>query len=302
MQKTRKRLSHYWPNYVMLLPFFTVFAIFFIYPIISGFSMSIQHWRPNASFDFVGAANYIKVLQSPRFIKAMTNLAIYVFTTVPIGIMVAFGLAILVNSFQGKWSQFFRSAYFIPSMIPIFLAATVWRWMLAPDYGTINLLLGLVGIPSIDWLRNPQFMISALVMVDVWRSVGFNMIILLAGLKNIPEMYYDAAKVDGANTLQQIFHITIPQVEPILFLVTVNGFISAMQIFDAPWIMSDSNYSMGYGGFLQGMLFPVMEMMGRAFGSSNFSEASALGFILLVIILIITLILFALRARYTQEM
>lgn len=300
-QRLTRRVGRSWRHYAMLLPFFIFFAVFFVYPIGRGFIISLQHWRPNSPTTWVGLANYVEMLSSPRFIKSMTNILIYVALTVPIGIGVAFGIAVLVNRFKGFWSSFFRSAYFIPSMIPIFLAATVWRWMLAPDYGTVNVILGWFGIRSIDWLREPGFMIPALVMTDVWRSAGFNMVIMLAGLKGISEVYYDAAKVDGATTLQQVRHITIPLLEPILFLVTVNGFISAMQVFDAPWIMTDSTYSQGYGGVNQGLLFPVMEMMGRAFGSANFSQASAIGFILLVIILIITAVQFAFRRRTSEE-
>jgi multiple sugar transport system permease protein len=296
-----RRVGRSWRHYAMLLPFFLFFLVFFAYPIAQGFSMSLQHWRPNAPVNWVGAANYLEIIRSPRFIKSLTNILLYVFITVPVGITVAFALAVLVNNFKGFWSSFFRSAYFIPSMIPIFLAATVWRWMLAPDYGTVNIVLGWLGIPSINWLREPRFMIPALVMVDVWRSVGFNMVILLAGLKGISEVYYDAAKVDGATVLQQVRHITVPLLEPILFLVVVNGFISAMQVFDAPWIMTDSTYAQGYGGVNQGLLFPVMEMMGRAFGTANFSQASAIGFILLVIILLITLVQFIMRRRTSEE-
>lgn len=288
-----KNLKHY----AMLMPFFFLFSVFFLYPIIRGFSISFTDWRPNHETSFVGLDNYETVLNSPRVEKSVTNLLTYVAFTVPIGITVALALALLVNSFKGGWSNFFRSLYFIPSMIPIFLAATVWRWILAPEYGTVNLILAEFGRDSINWLRHPDYMIQALVMVDVWRSVGFNMVILLAGLKGIPDVYYDAAKVDGANWWQEIRHVTLPQLEPVLFLVTVNGFIQAMQLFDAPWLLSNSNYSLGYGGLLQGMLFPVMEMMGLAFGQLKFGEASALGFILYAMIMTITLVQFGIRRR-----
>jgi multiple sugar transport system permease protein len=142
-------------------------------------------------------------------------------------------------------------------------------------------------------------MIPAAVIIDVWRSTGFNMIILLAGLNGIPVEYYEAAKVDGANTWQQIWYITIPELEPVLFLVIVNGFISALQIFDVPWLITQSTYQ-AYGGPVQGMLFPVMDIMGRAFGSLKFGEASAYAWILLVFILLITLVQFYMRRRYSE--
>jgi multiple sugar transport system permease protein len=153
----------------------------------------------------------------------------------------------------------------------------------------------------VDWLTNPTYMIPAAVIIDVWRSTGFNMIILLAGLNGIPVEYYESAKVDGANTWEQIFYITIPQLEPVLFLVIVNGFISALQIFDIPWLITQSSYQ-AYGGPLQGLLFPVMDIMGRAFGGLKFGEASAYAWILLVFILVITLFQFYFRKQYSTRL
>jgi multiple sugar transport system permease protein len=123
----------------------------------------------------------------------------------------------------------------------------------------------------------------------------------LAGLNGIPQEYYEAARVDGANTWQQIVYITVPELEPVLFLVIVNGFISALQIFDIPWLLTQSTYQ-GYGGPLQGMMFPVMDIMGRAFGSLKFGEASAYAWILLVLVLVITLAQFRLRNQYSKAL
>jgi multiple sugar transport system permease protein len=248
----------------------------------------------------VGVNNFVKVVNSPYFLKAFLNLGKYVIITMFCGITIAFGLALLVNRFKGNASNVFRSAYFLPTVIPLFLTAAVWRWILTPDYGLLNRIIMAFGGQSINWLTDPAYMIPAAVIVDVWRSTGFNMIILLAGLNGIPVEYYEAAKVDGANTWQQIFYITIPQLEPVLFLVIVNGFISALQIFDIPWLLTQSTYT-SYGGPLQGMLFPVMDIMGRAFGALRFGEASAYAWILLVFVLSITLIQFYLRRRYSRS-
>jgi multiple sugar transport system permease protein len=189
----------------------------------------------------------------------------------------------------------------MPTVIPLFLTAAIWRWILTPDYGLLNRIIMFFGGPSINWLTDPKFMIPAAVIVDVWRSTGFNMIILLAGLNAIPAEYYEAARVDGANTWQQIIYLTIPELEPVLFLVIVNGFISALQIFDIPWLLTQSSYT-AYGGPMQGMLFPVMDVMGRAFGSLKFGEASAYAWILLVFVLLVTLIQFYLRRRYSRSL
>ena len=295
---TKNPIRRFGKHYLMIAPFFILFAIFYLAPLVYGFYISFQQWDGVRDPVFVGIRNYQAVITSRYFVKAFTNLFKYVVITMFFGISIAFGLALLVNRFKGFASNLFRSAYFLPTVIPLFLTASVWRWILTPDYGILNRIIMSVGGPSINWLTDPRYMIPAAVIVDVWRATGFNMIILLAGLNGIPGEYYEAAKVDGANTWQQIFYITIPQLEPVLFLVIVNGFISALQVFDHPWLLTNSEYR-SYGGPLQGMMFPVMDIMGRAFGSLKFGEASAYAWILLVIVMFITLIQFFWRKRYT---
>jgi multiple sugar transport system permease protein len=288
----RKNLKHY----MMLFPFFFFFTLFFLYPIVRGFHVSFYKWDGVNPMQFVGFNNYINLIKSRDFITSFTNLIKYVSITVPVGITVAFLLALFVNSQKGAWSNIFRSAYFVPTMMPLFLAASIWRWMYAPQFGLINVALGWFGIPSINWLKDPSVMIFALIIVDVWRSAGWNMVILLAGLKNIPEEYYDAARVDGASKFQEIIYITIPQLEPVLFFVITQGFIFALQVFDAPWLLTLST-TQGYGGRLKALLFPVMDMFGRAFGVVKFGEASAYGFLLTALIVMITAALFTLRRK-----
>jgi multiple sugar transport system permease protein len=233
----RANLKHY----LMLLPFFLLFTIFFLYPIAKGFNTSFYKWDAIHPAEYIGMKNYTNILNSSDFIKSFTNLLKYVSITVPLGILVAFLLALIVNSFSGAWAGFFRSAYFLPTMVPMYLAASVWRWMYAPEVGIINTAMGWLGIAPVNWLMDPKVMILSLVIVDVWRSAGFNMVILLAGLKNIPDEYYDAAKVDGANKIEEVIYITIPQLWPVLFFTITYGYISALQVFDAPWLLTASS-------------------------------------------------------------
>jgi len=214
---------------------------------------------------------------------------------VPLGILIALGLALLVDSFTGRWANFFRNAYFMPVVLPAFLAATIWRWIYAPNFGLLNMALGWFGVPSVNFLNDTDTMLYALIAVDIWVSAGFNMVIILAGLKNIPTELYEAARLDGASRGQQLFHITIPMLWPVLFFVLTYGLISAMQVFDKPWLLTGSSFT-SYGGRRNALLFPVMDMMGRAFGGVKFGEAAAYGFLLTVAIVAVTGIMFALRA------
>jgi len=301
MSEKKKPIWRYGKHYLMIAPFFILFSVFYLAPLLYGFYISFQKWNGVFAPVFVGVDNYVNVVKSPYFFTAFLNLIKYVSLTMFLGITIAFGLALLVNHFKGRAANIFRSAYFLPTVIPLFLTAAIWRWILTPDYGVLNRVIMFFGGPSVNWLTNPTYMIPAAVIVDVWRSTGFNMIILLAGLNGIPVEYYEAARVDGANTWQQILHITIPELEPVLFLVIVNGFISALQIFDVPWLLTQSAYQ-AYGGPMQGMLFPVMDIMGRAFGSLKFGEASAYAWILLMFVLMITLVQFYFRKQYSKHL
>jgi multiple sugar transport system permease protein len=301
MRAKKKPIWHYGKNYLMIAPFFILFTVFYLYPLMYGFYISFQKWDGVHAPTFVGVTNYTKVVTSPFFLTSFTNLLKYVSITMVLGIVIAFCLALLVNQFKGTASSIFRSAYFLPTVVPLFLSAVIWRWMLTPDFGMVNRVIMAFGGPSIAWLTDPKAMIPAAVMVDVWRSTGFNMIILLAGMQTIPAEFYEAAKVDGATDWQQVFYITIPQLEPVLFLVIVNGFISALQVFDIPWLLTTSTYQ-AYGGPQQGMLFPVMDIMGRAFGGLKFGEASAYAWILLVFVLMVTLAQFYFRRRYSERL
>jgi multiple sugar transport system permease protein len=285
----------YLPHYLMIAPFMVLFAVFFLYPILSGLYYSFHDWNGVKAPEFVGAANYTKILASRDFSRAMGNLAAYIVITVPLGILVALGLALLVDSFTGRWSNFFRNAYFMPVVLPAFLAATIWRWIYAPNFGLLNIVLGWFGIPSVNFLNDTDTMLYALIAVDIWVSAGFNMVIILAGLKNIPTELYEAARLDGASKRQQLTHITIPMLWPVLFFVLTYGLISAMQVFDKPWLLTGSSFT-SYGGRRNALLFPVMDMMGRAFGGVKFGEAAAYGFLLTIAIVVVTGVMFGLRA------
>ena len=291
------RFPAYAKSYLMLAPFFILFGVFSLGPLLSGIAISFTKWNGISQPAFVGLNNYVTVINSPRFGKAFSNLLLYVAVTVPVGIALAFCIALVVNRFKGPIAHLFRSAYFLPTVIPLFLTAVIWRWLLTPDFGLINMGITLLRLPQPNWLGDPTFMIPALVMADAWRATGFNMVIFLAGMKNIPNEYYEAATIDGANGLAKIRFIMIPGLRPVFLLVVVNAVISALQIFDLPWLMTNSSFS-SYGGPLQGMLFPVMDVMGRGFGGRRFGEAAAIATILFVLILSVTVAQLALRRRW----
>jgi multiple sugar transport system permease protein len=299
MTNKHKPFSAFTPNYLMIAPFFILFGVFTLGPMLYGIAMGFTKWNGITPPVYVGLSNYAAVINSPRFAKAFSNLLLYVAVTVPVGIALAFCIALVVNRFKGFTAHFFRSAYFLPTVIPLFLTAVIWRWLLTPNYGLVNMGLTLLRLPAPNWLGDPAYMIPALVMADAWRATGFNMVIFLAGMKNIPREYYEAATIDGANAFEKIRFIMIPALEPVFLLVIVNAVISALQIFDLPWLMTNSSFS-SYGGPLQGMLFPVMDVMGRGFGGRRFGEAAALASILFVLILSVTIAQLTVGRRWRE--
>jgi multiple sugar transport system permease protein len=291
-----KFLRQYAKHYLMLLPFFLLFAIFYLYPLGYSVFISLAKWDGVHTPVYIGLENYQRIINLPRFSTSMLNLGRFVLIVVPFGITLALALALMVDQFTKRWGNFFRSMYFFPVIIPMFLSAAIFRYLLSPKVGAISAALDGIGLTGINWLGNPTYMVPAVAMVDMWRAIGFNFLLLFAGIKAIPREYFEAARVDGANRFQEILHITIPQLEPILFLVIVNSFIGALQAFDIPWLLSISSF-VNYGGTRNGMLFPVMEIYMTAWGRQDFGGASAFAVILLFITLMITIAQFAWRNK-----
>ena len=266
---------------------------------IYGIVMSFSSWSININdpVNFVGLDNYKRLLigdglSAYRFKKSMANLFFYILFTIPIGIFVAVAIALVVDSFSKTTYRFFRGVFFLPTAVPLFLGAGVWLWLFTADAGFVSVMLGKLGIGSgVIWKNSKGYAIAMCVIVDVWRSVGFNMVLLTAGMKGIAREYYEAARVDGASVFQIMRKITLPLIEPILFFIVVNGFISALQVYDVPWILSSTGTVGTTGGPNQVMLFPVMDMVTKVYagGKANLGRACAEGVLLLLLILAITI-------------
>lgn len=283
-------------HYLMLLPFFAVFGIFFLWPMVYGVAISFMKWNGIQPPKFIGLQNYVKVLSSPVFYASLKNLLIFTVSTLIIGISLSIFMAIIASQLSERMNYFYRAVFFLPGILPLALSAAIWKWQLAPGIGAINVLATKLGIPGVNWMTTPGLAIAAVVMVDFWRASGFNILILMVGIKEAPAELYEAARVDGANTLQKVRFVTIPQLEPIIFLIITNGFIGALQVFDIPWILSQSSY-IRVGSVGNVMIYPVMQIFGLTFGNQKLGEASTYSVFLLLATLIITGIWFAVRRK-----
>ncbi|AFS79435.1 putative carbohydrate uptake ABC transporter permease protein [Gottschalkia acidurici 9a] len=271
---------------IYLLPSLLIITVFQIYPIIKSLVMSFY-----TDFDYLtdtvykrGLDNFQYVLTDHDFYLSLKNTFIFVLGVVPLSIVVSLGFAILLNS-NIKLKNFFRSIYFITFITSIVAVSTVWRWMFNQEFGLVNSILIMFGIDKINWLTNPKLTIPILILLNVWKGMGYKIVIFLAGLQNIDEKYYLAAKIDGASVWKRFRSITLPLLSPTLFFVSITSVIGSFKIFDEVFILYDKQT-----GPLKSGLTIVYYIFNKFYRHWQFSIAAAAAFVLFIIILIFTLI------------
>jgi multiple sugar transport system permease protein len=229
------RASHYKTQQrlfvlAVLLPLLLSFALFWIYPAVRGFWGSFTLWRGfNPVAPFVGLQNYERAFQDPIFRTALGNTFYYALLTVPANVILALLLAMGVEA-SGRLRTFFRTVYFLPVVTPVIATALIWKWLYQPSLGLINQLLTMAALPTQRWLLSTSLALVSVAIYSLWKNLGFNMVIFMAGLTTIPQDYYDAAKVDGANRWQLFRYVTIPLLRTTFVFVLVTGIISSLQV------------------------------------------------------------------------
>lgn len=275
--------------------FLFVPLIFFLFirigPTLSSFNISLHDWNPLAEEQpFVGLENYQKLageLGKPKSVthKAFINTFKYVLVGMPLQLVIALGVALLLNQII-RMQALFRAIYFVPYVTSIVAVAWVWRWLYQPQFGPLNVFLSFLGLPQQPFLKHPSQALYAITAVVVWQGLGFAIIIFLAGLQQIPEMYYEAAKLDGANRWQSFRHITLPLLNTSLVYLAVLQTISFLRMF-APVLNMTTQ---GDGGPLNSTTTVVLRLYREGFSSFNMGYASTLTVALFLIILVVTII------------
>ncbi len=268
-----------------LAPALLLFAVFNIYPLFYSGYLSLLEWNGfSPDRTFVGLDNYRELFRSPEFLNALKVTATYtVGVTVP-GVAIALLIAVLLNSgVRGRAA--YRALYFLPVVTSTIAVAVVWRYLMAPGSGYADVLLRSLGIspPTPSWLRNPGWAIIIVILVGIWKRLGFNIVIYLAGLQGIPQEYYDAAKVDGAGVLGRLRHITVPLISPITLLLAIMSVIDSFLLFDVVYVMTD-------GGPLGTTEVVGLLLYRQAFRYFNLGEASALAWVIFAIVCAATLV------------
>lgn len=288
-EQQRRRLSprrrEALEGYLFILPWVIGFLVFTAGPLLSSFYLSFTEWGFVDRPKFVGLDNYREIKDDPIFEIAVRNTLKYALITVPLVMIMALTLALLMTR-DLRGMHAFRTIYYIPAVIGGVAMALVWSWVFNPDNGILNYFLGQVGLGQPNWLGSPDWAQRAIVLLSVW-NVGFPMIVLIAGLQNIPKDLYEAAVLDGANGWQKLRSITLPLLSPTLFFVLVTSLIAAVQIFDVVFVISQ-----GDGRPLRSTLMYLLYYYQNAFNYLEMGYASALIWVLFLGTMAMTLLVF----------
>ncbi|UXH43374.1 sugar ABC transporter permease [Rossellomorea vietnamensis] len=269
--------------YLFIAPAVILFSVFMLYPIISSFILSFQTGQ-GATLTFVGLDNYKRLLSDEIFHTALKNTFILLVIQVPIMVLLALVLASLLNSALLRMKGFFRVTFFLPAVTSLVAYSIIFSIMLMND-GVVNQLLTSLGFKAIPWLNDRFWAKASLIIAMTWRWVGYNMVIYLAGLQNIPEELYEAASMDGASRIRQFFFITIPQLKPVILFTVVLSTIGTLQLFDEPFVLTK-------GGPSDATLTIGMYLYQTGFRYFDFGYASTIAYVIVILIGIMTFIQF----------
>lgn len=281
--------------YLFLAPALSAIGIFFFLPVLAALLMSLTDFDIYSLGDmsrarFVGLHNYAQLLRDPLFWKALGNTTYFVVVGVPLSLAASLAAAVALNSRLVRCRALFRLAFFIPVVTTLVAVAVVWRYIFHTRFGLMNYLLDGLGLNPIDWLGDPHWALPALIIMAVWKNFGYNMIIFIAGLQNIPVELYEAARIDGAGRWAQFRRITLPMLAPTTLFVTVMTIIGYFQLFAEPYVMTR-------GGPLNSTLSIVLYMYQEGFHSWKMGYSAALAFILFFIVFAVTLVQLKLQKR-----
>ena len=278
---------------VFISPWVLGLIAFTLSPICLSFYYSLTEYRVLSDPVFIGFGNYANIFKDPIFRTALYNTGYIVLFGCSLTLFSALVTAILLDAKQLKGLSFFRVAFFIPTLVPLIINCLLWMWLLQPDSGLINAVLGFFGIKGITWLGSPFWAKPALILMMIW-GCGGTIIIFLAGLKDIPETLYESAALDGANFLQRTIKITLPMLAPVILYNAVTLVIAAFQWFAEPFVMTE-------GGPNNSTMFYSLLLYNNAFRFFRMGVASAMAWILLIIALTIIFLLFRGLSRFSPD-
>jgi multiple sugar transport system permease protein len=268
--------------YMFISPWLIGFLVFFLYPLLSSLYYSFTRYEIGGRPMWIGLRNYVDMFTDPRYLNSIKVTFIFALVSVPLITAVSLGLALILSQ-QLRGINIFRSIYFMPSVMPMVAVSLTFFYVLRPETGPLAGLLSIFGIEGPRWLGEPEWALPALIMIYVWLVFGGQMVIYMAGIKGIPSDLYEVAEIDGAGGWAKFWNVTIPMLTPTIFLNLVLGIIGAMQIFDIPYVMTE-------GGPADATRTYMIHLYNRGWVEIRMGSGSAMGWILFLIIMAITLL------------
>lgn len=288
--KSAIQKEDFWTGLLCLSPTLVIVSVFTLFPVLFSLYLSFHRWsilRPEKPF--VGLDNYLRMVDDAEFWLALKNTFIYTIGVVGLETPLALILAlVLTRKLRGL--ALYRTAYFMPAVTSTIAVAVVWTWVFNPQYGLINQALEAVGLQGPGWLADPTWALPAIIIMSVWKNAGYHMVIFLAGLQSIPDVYYEAASLDGANGWKQFWHVTWPLLIPTTGFVLITNVIFSFQVFGPVYVMTG-------GGPMRSTTVIVYYLYQRAFQFLEMGYASAIAWVVFLIIMFLTVIQF----RYTRK-
>ena len=276
-------------GWLLAMPAILGFLIFTIGPMVASLFFSLTDWRIGAPARFVGLGNYDRLAHDHLFWKSLNVTTYYTLGVVPLTLLVGFAVAILVN--QGvRGRSAWRTIYYLPTLVPAVASSVLWIWIFNPDFGLLNSLLRQGGLPTSTWIYGERSAVPSLILMSTW-GFGNTMVIFLAGLQGVPRQLYEAVAIDGGGTWARFRHVTLPFMTPVIFYNLVTGVIGTFQVFNQAYIMTQ-------GGPNNATEFYIYYLYTKAFTDSEIGYASALAWVLFIVFLVITVLLFRNARRW----
>ena len=291
MKKSKLEKSRNRWGIVFILPQLISLVCLGIIPIVIAFVLSFFDWNGFSAPVFTGFQNFKAVFTDPDTGIAIKNTLVYSVIYVPCSIVLSLGLAMLLNKAWGK--MFYRAVFFLPQIVTSVGIAVVWSWIYQPQFGILNMRLRFFGIEGKEWLRDPSTAMGAVIVMSIWWGLGYNIVLFLAGLQNVPRTYVEAAKIDGANERQVFFNITVPLISPTTLLVTITTMINAFQVFDQMFLLTS-------GGPAKKTYTMAIHIYQTAFKSYELGKASTAALILFFVVVAVSVIQFKLSDKWVH--
>jgi len=289
LHKQHKKSKRNFLPYLLVSPYLLFLVVFVIFPVLFCFFLTFNNWNIIAPMHFIGLRNYSRLIHDRLFWKAILNTLQFLLLHIPLQLIVSLFLAFLLNK-KIKAGAFFRASFFMPVIVSGVVVTILWQQLLGYDSGIINRTLQSAGMEKIGWLTNPDIAIYSIALMATWKNVGLYVILFLVGLQTVPVAYYEAAKMEGASEWQQFYHITLPMINPTIFMVVILSTIGGFNLFIEPYIMTG-------GGPLNSTLSAVLYIYKQAFQYYNMGYSATLGFFYAMLIMSVVV----LQKRYIEK-